>query len=178
MLTLQTFIILQYNNAKFDFFCVFEPQFIFPFLKNRIRPTATTMSEPPRMTRPVPRLVSSTTRVTSAHKTQAACSLAPLPVEIRLPPAVQFPPARCQDRGQGAMIPAHLPGCPTPPMLNSTPLPELHRVSKRRPTQRSSHLEITLGETVVCLTAQPSFRMTTMDTPPSTPPTAWASLLP
>lgn len=129
------------------------------------------------MMRHAPSPVPSTTRESFAHRTQTADQPVPRPVDPRLRPAVPFPPVQCQVQGQAATIPAPLPGCPMPPMPSSTPSLGQRRARKHLPIQLFNHLEITPG-TAACWTTQPSWLMTTTDTPPSTPATAWALLRP
>lgn len=138
---------------------------------------ATTTSEPPPTMRRAPSLVPSSTRESFAHRTQIADQLVPPPVDPQLQQAVPFPPVQCRGQEQGATTPAPLPGCPMPPMPSSTPSPGWLRARKRLPTQLFNRLEITPG-TAACWTAPPSWLMTTMDTPPSIPATAWALLHP
>lgn len=135
------------------------------------------MSEPPPTMRRAPSLVPSTTRESFARRTQIADQPVPPPADPQVQQAVPFPPVQCQGQGQGATTPAPLQGCPMPTMPSSTPSPGWHRARKRLPTQLFNHLEITPG-TVACWTAQPSWLMTTMDTPPSIPATAWVLLHP
>lgn len=134
---------------------------------------ATTTSEPPPMTKLAHSPVPSTTKESFAPRTQTADQPVPRPAGLQLPLAVQSPPAQCQAPGQAATTPVHLPGCPMPPTPSSTPLRGRHRASRHLPIQHFSHQEITL-ETVACWTAQHSWPMTTTDTPPSIPATAWA----
>lgn len=138
---------------------------------------ATTTSEPPPTMRRAPSPVPSTTRESFAPRTRTADQPVPLPADRQAPPAVLFPPVQCQAQGQVATTPARLPGCPMPPTPSSTPSPGRHRASKHLPIQRFNHLEITPG-TAAFWTAQPSWPMTTTDTPPSIPATAWALLRP
>lgn len=98
-------------------------------------------------------------------------------MDPQLLPAVPFPPAQCQVQEQAATTPVHLLGCPMLPMPNLTPSPGQHKASKPLPIQLFSHLEITL-ETAACWTAPPNWLMTTTDTLPSIPATAWALLHP
>lgn len=138
---------------------------------------ATTTSEPPPMMRRAPSPVPSTTRGSFAPRTRTADQPVPLPADPQVLPAVLFPPVQCQAQGQVATTPARLPGCPMPPTPSSTPSPGCRRASKHLQIQLFNLLEITL-ETAVCWTAQPSWPMTTTDTPLSIPATAWALLLP
>lgn len=138
---------------------------------------ATTTSEPPPTMRRAPSPVPSTTRESSAPRTQTVDQPVPLPADPQLPPAAPFPLAQCQAQGQAATTPAPLPGCPMPPTPSSTPSPGQRRVSKHLPIQLFSRLEIT-PETAACWTAQPSWLMTTTDILPSMPATAWALLRP
>lgn len=137
----------------------------------------TTMSEPPPMMRRAPSPVPSTTRANSVPRTQTADQPVPPPADPQLAPVVLFPPVQCQVQGQAAMTLAHLPGCPMPPMLSSTPSPGWRRASKHLPIQLFSHLENT-PETAACWTAQHSWPTTTTDTLPSIPATEWALLRP
>lgn len=143
----------------------------------RIQPTATTTSEPPPTTRRAPSPMPSTTRESFGPRTQTADRLVPHPVGLQHLPVVRCPPARCQVQGLDVTTPVPLPGCLMPPMPSLTPSPGWHRASRHLPIQLFSRLEIT-PETVACWTAQPSLPMTTTDTPPSIPATAWALLHP
>lgn len=150
---------------------------IFSPSDHRILPMATTMSEPPPMMRRAPSPVPSTTRESFAPPTQTADQPVPRPVDPQLPPVVPFLLAQCQAQGQAATTPAPLPGCPTPPTPSSTPSPGRRRASKHLPIQLFNRPEIT-PETAACWTTQPSWLMTTTDTPPSIPATAWVLLHP
>lgn len=129
------------------------------------------------MMRRAPSPAPSTTRESFVHRTQTVGQPVPQLADLQLQPVVPFHLVQCQVRGQAATTPAPLPGCPMPPMPSSTPSLGQCRARRHLPIQPFNHLETTLG-TVACWTAQPSWLMTTTDTPPSTPATAWALLHP
>lgn len=156
--------------------------FLLPFSASlsrlRTPQMATTMCEPPPMTKcvlpPIPPCTTQTTAPPQEHQGElhllAAAPAAQVPQPVEEPRGPLAPSLRL-DAHKPATTPDRLPDCPILAMPSSTPSPVGARTSSPQLTPPLQPMT-SLG-TVASWTPLPNWPMTTMDTPHTTRPIEW-----